>query len=805
MAKEALENDMSVVICLWSTGEARSADEMKDRDNKQTEQLLSSMHLSVKHLLDNHFPTCDKRGKPIEDLQQSLSELKARVARFEQDKLFPRNVLDSLIDELGGPPKAAELSGRQKRLERRGTKFEYVERNTGLEAVPADRVNLTEQAYFQTNRKRVAIITEAASAGISLHAEKGRSGSSAPKKRLMIPIEVFWSAEKALQQLGRCHRSNQLHPPIIHFLVTPFGGERRFISTVARRVKSMGAITTGDSRAGGVGAKSEDLLSYDVYSTHGYQAVVDINRYLNGENVGVPFLAGGGNREAKETFIEEARSALDGVGMIERIFNEKKDDKLMDAFLNKLMMLRPSLQQHIFDLFTMIHDARVELSRVNGEHDQGVKSIGRRDRTSVAHTEVIYTDPTTGMATQYFCLRVDHGVPWQEAIQIHDARTHSGSASAAAAASAVEGFYRTTNNQQQQQQTYALAIERKTALTSRGELWYQLLFPDRPMAKTQTDGATPINRVALSSSGYVRVADMAEAERGWTEQYDSSADDTQTRVGQRCSSGSRRFEYVHLLSGNVLSLWSMIEAAARAQQADQTSTTTTSSSADDNSAARLRVVRAHVSGHSGHSSTTTVVLGVRIESEMQVEVIRMALQACSNTPQNNSGQVVVRWADVMNNRPVITAATETVVALFKRPDGSTDFDKVLSTSALHHSLSSMAPHGPTYFPTDIHGCWTALRFLEMLCRRKTISTAPPPQQPPAAATAAAAALSHSNTTTTRGAERQWRIHPDIDKPKAEPQRPHNQQQQQGGVGGRGRGRPILSCRGTTAGNNNKKK
>ena len=112
------------------------------------------------------------------------------------------------------------------------------------------------------------------------------------------------------------------------------------------------------------------------------------------------------------------------------------------------------------------------------------------------------------------------------------------------------------------------------------------------------------------------------------------------QVGQRSTSigSSRRFEYVHLLSGNVLSLWSMIEAAARAQQADHT---TTSSSTDDNAAARLRVVRAHhVSGHSGQPSTATV-LGVRLESEMQVGVIRMALQAVGSTnrPQNNSGQV----------------------------------------------------------------------------------------------------------------------------------------------------------------------
>ena len=163
--KAALAADKSVVIALQSTGEAAQTRTAPSKTG--TESFVSAVGLMLTELLGHKtLFECSK----YQELDNMKEELAAAI-----DALLPQlpgNPLDIIIDRLGGTRKVAEMTGRGFRMAR-NDKNELVLQKRAMvknDEVVADSVNIQERAWFQAGRKRVAIISDAASTGISLHA-----------------------------------------------------------------------------------------------------------------------------------------------------------------------------------------------------------------------------------------------------------------------------------------------------------------------------------------------------------------------------------------------------------------------------------------------------------------------------------------------------------------------------------------------------------------------------------------------------------------------------------------------------------
>ena len=227
-AKEAMSHGMCVVIGLQTTGE--SASEALDlMPGQQVAGFVSPCREMLRRFVETYFPAIVPSDLDLNSKHSSeLVQIKIKLLEVIEAMKLPGNFLDVLIDELGGPSKVAEMTGRRARIVRSGGGGRFVYELRGkVDSAEMDSLNVTERDAFQAGKKLIAIISDAASTGISLHSSLSCKNQ---RRRVHITIELPWSADKAIQQLGRTHRTNQANAPLYKLLVTKVGGEKRFAS-----------------------------------------------------------------------------------------------------------------------------------------------------------------------------------------------------------------------------------------------------------------------------------------------------------------------------------------------------------------------------------------------------------------------------------------------------------------------------------------------------------------------------------------------------------------------------------------------
>jgi len=387
-----LENGNSAVVQIVSTGEALMERRLAELPTEEWNDVRIDItpREYVLDYLAHSFPV--QLYEPYTDSEGNLSSravmregqpVESREAVARRDELIARlaslppvpGALDQLVQHFG-TDMVAEVTGRSRRIIRKPGQGATIDRL--FVENRAASANLTETQAFMDDQKRVLVFSDAGGTGRSYHAELLARNT---RLRVHYLLEAGWKADTAIQGLGRTHRTNQAQPPLFRPISTNVKAEKRFLSTIARRLDTLGAITRGQRQTGGQGLfRPEDNLE-----SHYARAALR-QLYL--------LLVRGKVEGCSLQRFEEA------TGLMLMDSNGIKDDlPPITTFLNRLLALTIELQNVLFAAFEQLLTARIEGAIAAGTYDVGLETL-RAESFVVTNRQTIYTHPRTGAETR---------------------------------------------------------------------------------------------------------------------------------------------------------------------------------------------------------------------------------------------------------------------------------------------------------------------------------------------------------------------------------------------------------------------
>ncbi len=381
-----LEDGHAAVIQIVSTGEALMERRLAEipTDEWGDVRVDITPREYVLDYLAHSFPV--QLYEPFTDSEGNLSSrpvyrdgqpVESREAVARRDRLIEKlaslppvhGALDQIVQRFGTDI-VAEVTGRSRRIVRKGDRL-VVENRAGS-------ANLAETQAFMDDDKRILVFSEAGGTGRSYHAEL-----SARNRRLRVHylLEAGWKADAAIQGLGRTNRTNQQQPPLFRPIATNVKAEKRFLSTIARRLDTLGAITKGQRQTGGQGLfRPEDNLE----SHYARDAL-------------------------RQLYLLLVRGKVEGCSL--QVFEDTTGLSLMDAggikdelppittFLNRLLALTIDLQNFLFTAFEQLLTTRIEGAITSGVYDVGLETL-TAESFVVTDRRAIYAHPGTSAETR---------------------------------------------------------------------------------------------------------------------------------------------------------------------------------------------------------------------------------------------------------------------------------------------------------------------------------------------------------------------------------------------------------------------
>jgi len=415
----AVERDLALghaaVIQIVSTGEALMERRLAEIPTEEwgDVQVDTTPREYVLDYLAHGFPT--QLYEPFTDGEGNLSSrpvyrdgqpVQCREATERRDRMIERlaalppvqGALDQIVQRFS-TDKVAEITGRSRRIVRK-TGARGIDR-FAVEARAAS-ANLAEAQAFMDDEKRILVFSDAGGTGRSYHADL-----AAKNRRLRVHylLEAGWKADAAIQGLGRSNRTNQAQPPLFRPIATDVKAEKRFLSTIARRLDTLGAITKGQRQTGGQGLFRADDNLESVYARAALRQL-----YL--------LIFTGKVDGCSLQLFEDAT----GLRLTDNDGSLREDLPPITTFLNRLLALTIDLQNTLFGVFDDLLRAKVEGAIASGTYDIGVETIIAESLT-VTDRRTLYTHPQGGAETGVFTItRRDRNLPFTLAEALERAR-----------------------------------------------------------------------------------------------------------------------------------------------------------------------------------------------------------------------------------------------------------------------------------------------------------------------------------------------------------------------------------------------
>lgn len=402
-ARSELDKGHAVVMQLVNTNEAAQERQLADLGaaGAEVEEMDFTPRQNLIDYVKNGFPVqqyedfkgddgnlrsravVDANGKPVfnKDMEAQRDALVQTLIEIR----VPDNPIDTIVNAFG-PQLVAEVTGRSRRF--------IMERNADGDVKPVEQKRppsaaVADAEAFMEDKKRVLVFSDAGGTGYSFHADLTRPNQ---RKRIHYLIQPGWRAEKAVQGMGRTHRTNEASQPHYILPTTNLEAQRRFISSIARRLDQLGALTKGQRQTGSQGLFSaSDNLESD-YARRALRTLFN-DMY---------------QRRSPLDFAETAH-AMGFNGLIDAKTGALNESKLptIPQFLNRLLSLKTFEQDRVFGEFFLKMEYIIAMAKQQGNYDQGVETI-RAQSILKLRDEVVHTDARTGAETRFIELALHH-------------------------------------------------------------------------------------------------------------------------------------------------------------------------------------------------------------------------------------------------------------------------------------------------------------------------------------------------------------------------------------------------------------